>query len=82
MPPRALHLFPLLNAAELNLTSSFFTLRIAASREWSRRTIAHSHTKIPAQQVHRTTRGKQSIKSGPSILTPGPSRYILYLHFI
>ena len=72
MPPRALRLFPLLNATELNpaTSSSFFTLQIVASRR-----------RIHAQESpHRTTRGKKTVKSGSSIPT-GISRYILYLAF-
>lgn len=80
MPLRALRLFPLLNAAELNFTTSFtYTLHIAASRAWSRRAIAHAQPKIPEQDAHGTTRGKKSTKSGSSILKVGPSRYILYI---
>ena len=72
MSLRVLRLFPLLNAAKLNpATPSFFTLQITSSREWSRRAIAHSQTRIPAQYTHRTTHGIKSIES----------RYILYLAF-
>ena len=62
MPLRALRLFPLLNAVELNpATSSFsFTPQFTRSREWSRRVTAHYQNGIPARYVHRTTRGKKS----------------------
>ena len=81
MSLRALRQLPLLNAAELNsaTSSSFFTLQIPASREWSRRAIAHSHTRNIAQDANRTTRGKNSIKPGSSNSMTELSRYILYL---
>ena len=83
MPLRALHLLPLRNAAKSNsATSSLFTfnLKVAASRAWSRRAIDHAQPKIPTQDTHGTTRGKNSTKSGFPILTAGPSRYTLYFH--
>ena len=83
MSLRALRQFPLLKAAELNpaTSSSLFTLQISASREWSRRAIAHSQVRISAQNAHRITPGKKSIESGSSIPTNDLSRYILYLAF-
>lgn len=76
MPLRVLHLLPLLNAESNFATTS--TLQVVVSRAWSRRAIAHAQPKIPAQDVHGTTRGKRkSTESGSSILMAGSCRYAL-----
>ena len=75
MPLRALRLFPLLTSAE-SFTS--FTLQVTVGRAWTRRPIAHTQTKISAEDRHGTTREENLTKSS-SILKAGPLRYIMRL---